>query len=160
MEGQLPPDTVLTPLLPETKAIIHTLALLPQRIHPEAGVTEHSFHSLYKSLNKKTSSSPSGRHLGHYKAILQDENLVATLTKMMTIPHLTGYSPRRWQQVVDVMLQKTPGNSKIHRLRIVALQESDFNQSNRLAVGRPVLHHLEDTASVPTMQYGQEDGSR
>jgi hypothetical protein len=73
---------------------------------------------------------------------------------MMTIPHLTGYSPRRWQQVVDVMLQKTPGNSKIHRLRIVALQESDFNQSNRLAIGQPVLHHLEDTTSVPTMQYG------
>jgi hypothetical protein len=54
MEGQLPPDTVLTGLLPETKAIIHTLASVPERIHPEAGVMEHSFHSLYKSLNEKT----------------------------------------------------------------------------------------------------------
>jgi hypothetical protein len=73
---------------------------------------------------------------------------------MMSIPHVAGFTPSRWKEVVDVMLEKVPGNSKIHRLRIVALQESDFNQSNRLAFGRPIMHYLEDKKSLPKMQHG------
>jgi hypothetical protein len=56
---------------------------------------------------------------------------------MMNIPLTAGFSPNRWRQIIDVMLEKKPGDHRIHRLRIVALQESDFNQSNRLAIGRP-----------------------
>lgn len=52
------------------------------------------------------------------------------------------------------MLQEFPGDSRIHRLRIVALKESDFNQSNRLAIGHPLLHALEDANDLPSMQYG------
>jgi hypothetical protein len=60
----------------------------------------------------------------------------------------------RWREVVDVMLRKSPGDSRIHRLRIITLQESDYNQSNRLNIGQPVIHHLEDTNALPKMQYG------
>jgi hypothetical protein len=36
----------------------------------------------------------------------------------------------------------------------VALQESDFNQSNWLLIGRPLLHRLEDTCAIPDIQHG------
>jgi hypothetical protein len=52
------------------------------------------------------------------------------------------------------MLEKKQGDRRVHRLRFVALQESDFNQSNRLLVGRPLLHQLEDTQELPSIQYG------
>jgi hypothetical protein len=52
------------------------------------------------------------------------------------------------------MLKKSPGNSKIHRLRIIALQESDFSQGNRLTLGRPLMHNLEDAELLPSMQHG------
>jgi hypothetical protein len=73
---------------------------------------------------------------------------------MMHIPHLGGFSPKRWKQVVDVMLEKSPGDSRTHRLCIVALQESDFNQSIRPAIVRPVMHWLEDNQKIPSMQHG------
>lgn len=52
------------------------------------------------------------------------------------------------------MLEKKPGDHRIHRLRIVALQESDFNQSNRLAIGRPLQTLLEQAKYAPDMQHG------
>jgi hypothetical protein len=86
--------------------------------------------------------------------MVRDDFLADLIAKMIAIPLLIGYSPKRWHKIVDVMLEKSPGDSRIHRLRIVALQESDFNQSNRLAIGRPVLHSLEDDKALPDMQYG------
>jgi hypothetical protein len=72
----------------------------------------------------------------------------------MSIPHQAGFSPDRWKQVVNVMLKKSPGNSKIHRLRIITFQDSDFNQGNQLNLGRPLVHDLEDTQLLPAMQHG------
>jgi len=73
---------------------------------------------------------------------------------MIAIPNLIGYSPLRWRKIVDVMLEKSPKDARILRLRIVALQESDFNQSNCLTIGQPVLHSFEDDDAPPDMQYG------
>jgi hypothetical protein len=52
------------------------------------------------------------------------------------------------------MLPKSPGDSCLYNLRIVVLQESDYNQSNQLLIGQPVMHHLEDTIDLPQMQFG------
>jgi len=155
LQGITPPQHIVDKLLPETKAILETLANLPTPLTPpDTKITPEKFQQLYKILPDKISSSPSGRHIGHYKAISQSDDLSALWAIMMYIPHLVGFSPSRWQTVVDVMLEKSPGNSKLHRLRSIALQESDFNQSNWLAFGRPVMHLLEDSKLLPPMQHG------
>jgi len=154
LSGNLPPPDILDQLLPETKAILHTLASFPTATCLDTKITTERFHQLYNVLSEKISSSPSGRHLWHYKAIAKSEELSSIWLAMMSIPHTAGFSPTRWRNVADVMLEKNPGNSKIHRLRIVALQESDFNQGNRLAIGHPVMHHLEDTKVLPKIQHG------
>ncbi len=48
------------------------------------------------------------------------------------------------------------GNPPLNRLCIMALQESDLNQCNRLAIGRPILHSIEDANDMPNMQYGSQ----
>jgi hypothetical protein len=73
---------------------------------------------------------------------------------MMSIPLTAGISPSRWRQIIDVMLEKKPGDHRIHRLRIVALQESDFNQSNRQTIGRPLQSLMETINLAPDMQHG------
>jgi hypothetical protein len=156
LEGTPLPPPIQQAILPETNALLTTIQQWPQTSSGslQTNITPDKFATLYKILLEKTSSSPSGRHLGHYKAIANSESLTPIFAKLMSISHKAGFSPDCWQQVVDVMLEKSPGNSKIHRLRIVALQESDFNQSNRLAIGQPLLHHLEDNKILPDMQYG------
>ena len=92
--------------------------------------------------------------MGHYKTATQAEPLAKIHSQLMSIPTLTGNSPKRWHQIVDIMLEKNLGDRGIHRLRIIALQESDFNQVNRLALGRPVQHKLEESGILPVMQHG------
>jgi hypothetical protein len=55
---------------------------------------------------------------------------------------------------------KKPGKYRIHRLHIVALQESDFNQTNRLAISRPIQHLLEQEGLAPDMQHGSRASKR
>jgi hypothetical protein len=68
---------------------------------------------------ESTSTSPSGRHLGHYKAIIQEPILLRCLTKFMHIAIKSGTAVKQWSQATNVMLEKDSGNPCIHRLRII-----------------------------------------
>jgi hypothetical protein len=37
-----------------------------------------------------------------------------------------GYSYARWKSIVNVMIEKDPGNTKVHRLRVIHLYEFDL----------------------------------
>jgi hypothetical protein len=143
-------------LLRETKAILNSLATFNH--NPPSPISAHiassDFQALYKIMDEQTSSSPSGRHIGHYKAAVKHDHLANLHSMMMSIPMQAGFSPERWRQIIDVMLEKKQGDHIVHRLRIIALQESDFNQCNGLLIGRPVLHNLEDHQVLPDMQNG------
>jgi hypothetical protein len=93
---------------------------------------------------KGTSTSPSGRHLGHYKTLAAPikhacdpdeqyevdahrQDLLQAQLHVINYCLIHGYSLRRWQRVVNVMIHKEAGNHKIHRLRVIHLFEADYN---------------------------------
>jgi hypothetical protein len=123
-------------------------------------ITDEDFVSTYKKAHESTTSSPSGRHIGHYKAILKDPTLVTMQADMMPLPFQVGFAPERWKRVVDIMLEKIPGDSRSHKLRIIALFESDLTHAKRVLIGRRILHLMEDFKMLPSMQFGSRPGQR
>jgi hypothetical protein len=146
LPNSLPPN-----LLPETMRVLHTMAAPTPVTQGSAIVTDEDFVQTYTAANETTSSSPSGRHIGHYKAALKHPNLVSLHARMMSLPFQVGFAPQRWTKVTDIMLEKEANNPRCHRLRILALFESDLNHAKCLIIGRHLLHHLNDQGMLPSM---------
>jgi hypothetical protein len=87
--GPLSPS-IKEELLPETNAIFNTLARLATTRHPQLSsiITADQLRSCYKAMSEHTSSSPSGRHLGHYKAAVLSDPLANIHSVMMSVVYL------------------------------------------------------------------------
>ena len=97
----------------------------------------------YRSWLEKKTTSPSGRHLGHFHALFRPfkydneaeleeiTNLRALIIQLhftmlqIAVKHKHVYD--RWLTVVTQMIEKDPGSPKGHRLRVIHLYEFDFN---------------------------------
>jgi len=157
LRGTIPPN-LPTDLLPETFRILHSLTREVPTSQSSPIITGEEFINTYKVAKENTSSSTSGRHIGHYKAACRDPVLVSLHSRMMSLPFQAGFAPQRWTKVTDIMLEKEPNNPRCHRLRILALFESDLNHAKRVIIGRRLLHHLNDMGLLPTMQHGSVPG--
>ena len=94
---------------------------------------------------ESTTTSPSGRHLGRYKALLtklptsnndhkatipysdQQIFIISAIIAVINYCIHHKYTLSRWQTVINTMIFKESGNYKIHRLRVIHIYEADFN---------------------------------
>ena len=49
---------------------------------------------------EKTTTSPSGRHLGHYKTLMADDDFAGFFITQCTLPVQYGFAPDRWAKAV------------------------------------------------------------
>ena len=121
-------------------------------------ITMEEFIDKFKHWKEATYTNPA-RHLGHYLALIKphgvtEEPLLSDLTtkreELLTI-HLGiinyclkfGYSLIRWKISITMMIEKDPGDPKLHRLRVMHIYETDYN----LILGvkhRQLMHHMHD----------------
>jgi hypothetical protein len=104
-------------------------------------LTTTKFIGKFRVWRESASTSPSGRHLGHYKALVAcidrslddgkrkqyktyQEAISECYIRLINYAIKHWYSLKRWKTVVNMMIYKEQGNVKIHRLRVIQLYEA------------------------------------
>ena len=123
-----------------------------------------------KKWRKLTSILPSGRHLGHYKALfvlvdrsLDEDKYEEIRKKQEEIAdfHVTVFNhasnPRylleRWMTIVNMMIYKEQGNVKINPLRVIHLYEANYG----FLMGNKWIQALLHAQKQQTLHLGQYD---
>jgi hypothetical protein len=142
--------------------------------HITSEITEEQFISRMKVWRESTTTSPSGVDLGHYKSLLNPHSLdpaspegeildarrkaiISARVKLINYAIRHRYTFDRWKTIVNVMIQKEPGNNKIHRLRVIHIYEADFNGLIGIK-WKELLHNASITQTIHPGQHGARPG--
>jgi hypothetical protein len=123
----------------------------------------------YKRWKERISTSPSGRHLGHFHALFcplkanDDEerdnlegmriDIIDLHSTMLQTAYDNEHVYKRWEYILTCMLGKDTGIPRIHRLRIIHLYECDLNLLFALFF-RELDQHCEDNYLMNKGIYG------
>jgi hypothetical protein len=124
----------------------------------------------YKSWSEKTSTSPSGLHLGHDKTMLHktlqndDIDLTAAFfdhkARMINLALDHRHVYTRWQTVITTMIEKIPGVPRLDKLRVIHIIESDFNLWMGIVCGQQMIFQAESMNLLGEEQSGSRPGKR
>jgi hypothetical protein len=119
--------------------------------------SEETFAKGWEKSREHTASGMSGLHFGHFIAACRHPALRTIECAMANFPMKMGYSPKRWQQGIEVMLLKQKNNFNVEKLRAILLFEADFNYNNK-RIGRAMMWNAENHKLMAQEQYGSRKG--
>ena len=145
----------------EVKDII-TGMQYPDPKHPtepiNTTITTESFSDAMEHTRERTSSSPSGRHYGHYRALLRDKILLGLIAALANFCFQWGKTLKRWEKVTQPMIPKDPGTPRITRMRRITLIEADLNTCLSELFGRRLMINAEKHGILHKAQFGSRQG--
>ena len=103
------------------------LKVIPTMPRDSHAITTAKYIKFYKTTKESTSSSPSGFHLGHWKAATESIYIATVVSTIARIAVQNGYTLTRWKQVISVLLENNQGNPQIHKFITIHILESDLN---------------------------------
>jgi hypothetical protein len=171
LRGQYRSDTDI----PNCMDLLQACTALTSLDATPAEITLEEFQGKINSWRESTTTSPSGRHLGRYKALFaqgyldsgtfqgavpfeaKQYALASLIMSVLNYCIRKTYVLERWKKIINVMIFKEPNNYKIHRLRVIHIYEADFNLI--LAVKwRQLLRHADAKHLLNEGQYGGRPG--
>jgi hypothetical protein len=103
-----------------------------KRLHTiNTDVTQQEFNKALRKWSEGTSTSPSGRHLGHYRCLFEDydednkdpnKSILGVYYAVATSALNWGISLERWKTSITAMIEKQPGCPRINKLRVIHIQ--------------------------------------
>ena len=119
------------------------LSLMRRETTIKIDLTKEDMMNRYRKWKEKTTTSPSGRHLGHFHALFRPfssdndaekeeiEDMRSTIIclhhTMLRIATDNSFVYDRWKTIVTQMIEKDKGSPKLYRLRVIHLYECDLN---------------------------------
>ena len=121
----------------------------------QAHSTFDEFRSFYRVATEATSSSPSGRHYGHFKAILQHEKrfLQAIYDIMSVCVEHSGILDR-WKPTITSLIKKVQGVPYINKYRTIHIIESDIQFVSKHIYVMGMMKQAEKYKLITDQQYG------
>jgi hypothetical protein len=135
-----------------------------------------TFEELYSAMNKwneRTTTSPSGRHLGHYKILLRlpvyEENnpnlnismkIFNVYHQVISIATKIGRTLSRWCNVTTCMIEKIKGSPKVDKLRVIHLYEADYNIIQKIIWARKTIWKAHNSDRLHEGQAGSRPNQR
>jgi hypothetical protein len=132
-------------------------------------ITAEKMMEKYTRWKERTSTSPSGRHLGHFHALFRPlkaknkkhreqlddirDDIIDLHATMLQTAYDNEHVYKRWEYILTCMLAKESGIPRIHRLRVIHLYECDLNLLFSL-VFRELDQHCEDNFLLNKGVYG------
>jgi hypothetical protein len=124
-------------------------------------ITFEEFCAGFRVWNERTTTSPSNRHLGHYKLLLRlpvvdkansDINLSMKLMELHYKVSMTsakmGMPLERWCNVSTIMIKKDLNSTKITRLKVIHLYEADYNLLLKIIWARKGVRNAHNSNSL------------
>jgi hypothetical protein len=162
--------------IPQCQALLDTCKAASELDLLPAYITEKEFERKIQIWRETTTTSPSGRHLGHYKALFikpipntepeepgqptfadKQTFIRRSILAIINFCIRTGHSLERWKTIVNTMIFKETGNYKINRLRVIHIYEADFNLL--LAIKwRQLIQHAEMSGTINEGLFGGRPG--
>ena len=120
----------------------------------DTNLTLEEYRKFWKKKKELTVTSPFGLHIGHFKSVLDEDDILEVHMQLMLIPFEYTYAPKRWLSTVQVMLEKNPGNPWSHRLRIIELFDSQLNAAMQIFFGRRMMYNALDKEEMHPSTFG------
>ena len=124
-------------------------------------ITTTDLTQLFKKWKECTTTSPSGRHLGIYKAIFLHQqptnklkHIRNNIVSLINLLIQNGIGLNRWRKVTNMMIHKLEGSYNINKLRVIHLFEADYNGLIGILFNRRTLYHAERQGLLNNNQWG------
>jgi hypothetical protein len=168
--------------IPQRLPKLTTLLLQKLRRVREPISLEFSLQDMCQGFSKwreRTTTSPSNKHLGIYKALIAADKYLSELSedkspplpvlltanKCLQIQHLLMslaiqhcHTFHRWQVVHNFLIEKIPGIPRIDKLRVIHLYEADWSLIQKFFVAHKLNNLAAKQKTIPKEQAGGRPG--
>ena len=152
LDGSFQYDSTLPP---EVNELLSSFSRKPNVKEIPLLPTWKSFCHFIKTAKESTSSSPSGRHYGHYKSLLHSApSILKGIFKVMSLALQHGIVPDRWKNTVTTLICKDNNIPYIHRLRPLHIVEAEMQFFSKYQWSQRLIHQAEDLKHISPSQYG------
>ena len=115
------------------------------------------YQDLFSKTREETSCGPSGLHMSHWKAALQNEDILEVHATLTWAAFSLGYSYTRWNVSFHSMLMKMK-KPYVTKLRIIQIFEGDMNGGLKYLFGRELMKRLVKDGVIDSQAYGSIPG--
>ena len=112
-------------------------------------ISPKEHREFWKTQRESTQYSPSGLYFGFMTATAKDDKLCATISRLVSIPYESGYSPDRLRNSINVQVPKEDGAFGLEKQRCIYFLESSFYEGTKIIFSRRKMRHARAKGAIP-----------